>query len=562
MLAPAPILRLRPPSLCPLLLRRASSTHRRIVLGSAGGASMPRTRRPFEARRPPPSAGSPPHHAADGTFCNPWPSYVDLGPREFVTQVLPRLRRLETYALPTVAPEARALAAPRHALQATFLGHVTFLVQAAGWNVLTDPVFSRRCSPVQWWGPARYTPAVAAPADLPPVHVVLISHNHYDHLDFGSIRALLEKEQADVAAGAGAAAAAASGGGARGGGGGGGGVSDAGGSSSSSGASSSSSSSSTFATRPYAGTLWVCPLRVADNLVAAGVSRSRIIELDWWDAFTPRLTAEGALDPEASAGAIGRAPTGDADAPPGAGAGASASASPPSGDAAAPPPPLHPPAPTLVCTPAQHQSARTAWDRNRTLWAGYALLAPLRGGGDVRLYFSGDTGYRAVPVASPPIAPASAEEAALPACPAFAQIGARLGPFDLALLPIGAYSPREFMSSFHASPEDAVAIHADVAARVSVGMHWGTFPLTDEPVEEPPERLRAAVQRAALPPGAFVALKPGGTMVADADGDAAAPLRPEHLVSAPTDAYAAAAVAAAKAPGGIQGVLSLLWGGK
>jgi hypothetical protein len=129
-----------------------------------------------------------------------------------------------------------------------------------------------------------------------------------------------------------------------------------------------------------------------------------------------------------------------------------------------------------------------------------------------------------------------------------------LGPFDLALLPIGAYSPRAFMSAFHASPEDAVAMHGDLRARRSVGMHWGAFPLTDEPVEEPPVRLAAAAAAAGLPPGEFVAVWPGGTVAADAR-DAAGrlvapggPLAPSHAVAGPTPAYAPAAAAAARPP--------------
>jgi len=82
----------------------------------------------------------------------------------------------------------------------------------------------------------------------------------------------------------------------------------------------------------------------------------------------------------------------------------------------------------------------------------------------------------------------------LPTCPVFKEIGERYGPFDLACIPIGAYSPRWFMSAIHSNPEDAVNIHIDIRSRQSVGMHWGTFCLTDEPVWEPPEVLKAELK--------------------------------------------------------------------
>ena len=404
------------------------------------------------------AGGAPAHHGADGRFRNPWPSFVDRGAVDFVLRVAPELRKLDTWALPSSPPPWGALAAPAEALQALHIGHATFLFQACGWNVLTDPVFSARASPFQWAGPARYTPPACALGDLPPVHVVLLSHNHYDHIDADSIAALLRKEAAD-------AAAARAGGG------------------------------------RYAGALFVCPLRVGALLQSLGVPPDRIVELDWWEAFTPALTASGALDPVAARGARHAL-------------------------AAAPPPDTA--APRIVCTPAQHQSARTPFDRNQTLWCSYTVVVPQAeaaaggAGGDLRFFFSGDTGYRAVPRGA---ALYSRAETAGPVCPAFKAVGDALGPLDLAVLPIGAYSPRWFMSSFHASPEDAVHMHRDLRARRSVGMHWGVFPLTDEPIEEPPLRLAVARRLAGIADDAFVAARPGavvGATAAVAAGDVAA----------------------------------------
>jgi N-acyl-phosphatidylethanolamine-hydrolysing phospholipase D len=134
----------------------------------------------------------------------------------------------------------------------------------------------------------------------------------------------------------------------------------------------------------------------------------------------------------------------------------------------------------IGCTPAQHFSARGFGDRNRTLWCGWSLAAPAR-----QVFFAGDSGYH----------------------PEFMAIGERFGPFDAALLPIGAYEPRWFMRPVHMNPEEAVRAFQDlqrgrpaISGRpvVMVGMHWGTFKLTDEPMDEPPARARSAWRAAGL----------------------------------------------------------------
>jgi N-acyl-phosphatidylethanolamine-hydrolysing phospholipase D len=139
---------------------------------------------------------------------------------------------------------------------------------------------------------------------------------------------------------------------------------------------------------------------------------------------------------------------------------------------------------TLGCTPAQHFSGRTPWGRNRTLWCGWSLAAPGR-----RLFFAGDTGFH----------------------PDFAKIAERFGPFDVALLPIGAYDPRWFMRPVHMDPEEAVQAARDLGSPCFVPMHWGTFLLTDEPLAEPPERARAAWRAAGLPDDRFWQLAFGET---------------------------------------------------
>jgi L-ascorbate metabolism protein UlaG (beta-lactamase superfamily) len=124
---------------------------------------------------------------------------------------------------------------------------------------------------------------------------------------------------------------------------------------------------------------------------------------------------------------------------------------------------------TVTCLPAIHRSARGLIDRNRTLWAGFALETPER-----RIYFGGDTGYG----------------------PIFAETGRRYGPFDLAILGIGCYAPRAAMHMNHCDPEEAVRLARDLGASHVLAMHWGSIVMTEEPPFEPPIRFRAAAEAA------------------------------------------------------------------
>ncbi|KAJ3341171.1 hypothetical protein HDU93_005580 [Gonapodya sp. JEL0774] len=159
---------------------------------------------------------------------------------------------------------------------------------------------------------------------------------------------------------------------------------------------------------------------------------------------------------------------------------------------------------TIACTPAQHFSSRTAWDRNATLWSSWVVKSP-----SASFFFGGDTGYRSVPKDWPD--PYKDLEK-LPHCPAFKEIGKKYGPFDLAAIPIGAYSPRWFMSGIHCSPEDSVELHRDIGSRKSVGMHWGTFSLTDEAYWEPPQRLKDALKANGISDEEFVTVDIGGAV--------------------------------------------------
>lgn len=252
----------------------------------------------------------------------------------------------------------------------TWVGHSTFLIQLDGVNVLTDPHWGPRASPVGFAGPRRLIPPGIAFEALPPVHAVVISHDHYDHLDAGTVRRLADR---------------------------------------------------------HAPRFFV-PLGVGSWL--AGHEITDVVELDWWQAADFRGL-------------------------------------------------------TFTATPAQHSSGRGLHDQNRRLWAGWAIT-----GGDRRLFFAGDTGY----------------------WPGLGEIGRRLGPFHVALLPIGGYYPGGDRHPNHLDPEEAVQVLADVGGGTLVPMHWGTFDMNREPLGEPPDRLRAEARRrgvadrlAVLAPGQILA---------------------------------------------------------
>ena len=156
---------------------------------------------------------------------------------------------------------------------------------------------------------------------------------------------------------------------------------------------------------------------------------------------------------------------------------------------------------SIMLTPSRHWSNRLGSTRNHRLWGGFYLTMglPKSGHAEVtpdatarRLWFVGDTGYDAE---------------------TFHTVRQRCGAPDLALIPIGAYEPRWFMSPMHMNPAEAVAAHRDVGAKQSLAMHWGTFQLTDEAREAPVEALDAALQAAGVPEDDFRVLAPGASFV-------------------------------------------------
>ena len=238
-----------------------------------------------------------------------------------------------------------------------WLGHATVLVRLGGRYLITDPHLTARASPLTFAGPRRLVPAPATAEQLPPVHVALISHNHYDHLDRGTLNALLRRNP-DLAC--------------------------------------------------------CVPLGLGDWLRRRGVKQ--VHELDWWQS----LEIEGMQ---------------------------------------------------VTCVPAQHWSSRWLFDRNRSLWSGWVARA-----GRFSFYFAGDTGYT----------------------PRLKDISERLGPPDLAALPIGAYEPRWFMAPQHVDPPEAVALHRELGIKRSLAIHWGTFELADDSLDEPVPQLQRALDAAGL----------------------------------------------------------------
>jgi L-ascorbate metabolism protein UlaG (beta-lactamase superfamily) len=232
-------------------------------------------------------------------------------------------------------------------LRVTFINHATVLLQTEGLSFITDPIWSQRASPSSFAGPRRHRVPGIRFEDLPTIDAILMSHNHYDHLDVGTLRRLLRRDSPTI----------------------------------------------------------FCPLGVAPILKRIGFRE--IHELDWWQSVTWKNLE-------------------------------------------------------FHCTPAQHFSARSAFDRNRTLWCGWRI--DFAAGA---VYFAGDTGYGKF----------------------FHQIRERSKDIRLALLPIGAFRPEWFMGPVHMTPEQAVEAHGVLNAATSMAIHFGTFSLADDGETEAVGRL-------------------------------------------------------------------------
>ena len=285
----------------------------------------------------------------DGHFDNPQPLHNDI------IGGLTAIRDASPFSAPTMplATEAidpqRFRSAPASGVRVTWMGHSTSLVEIDGARFLLDPVWSERPTPLNGVGPARWYPPVIALDQLPHIDAVLISHDHYDHLDMPTVVALAQL-----------------------------------------------------------GTTFIVPLGIGAHLEYWGVPADRIVELDWWQ----RTHVAGV---------------------------------------------------EIVSTPARHASGRVLFDKDATLWNGFAIL-----GNAHRVYYSGDTGL----------------------FPAMREIGEKLGPFDCTMIEIGQY--HRAWPDWHIGPEQAVQAHALVRGRVFLPVHWGLFRLAYHGWTEPIERAVAA----------------------------------------------------------------------
>jgi L-ascorbate metabolism protein UlaG (beta-lactamase superfamily) len=258
-------------------------------------------------------------------------------------------------------PPQRPLALGDAAAVITFIGHATFLIQTGAGNILTDPMYSQHAGPFDMLGPKRVRQPAVRMGDLPPISLVLLSHNHYDHCDLPTLRMLAERFDPLV----------------------------------------------------------VTPLGNGELVRSAGIKR--VEELDWWqEAQTSPLP--------------------------------------------------------ITLTPAHHFSRRGTFDQCKALWGGFMITV-----GSKRIYFTGDTGY----------------------APFFRDIRQRLGTIDLALLPIGAYEPRWFMQPLHMNPAEAVQAYLDLGSPESIAMHFGTFQLTTEGIDDPLRALEEARSARGIPPASF-----------------------------------------------------------
>lgn len=256
-------------------------------------------------------------------------------------------------------------------LSVTFINHTTFLIQTEGLNILTDPFYSYRASPFTWIGPKRVRDAGVRLEDLPNIDIILLSHNHYEHMDKPALKQLYNRfPNAKI----------------------------------------------------YTG--------IGNRKDVEETGFKDITEMDWWQ--TEKLEE---LD--------------------------------------------------ITFVPARHFSARTLWDRNKTLWGGFVLT----NNDGKNIYFAGDT------------AKGSHEQ----------MIADKFDSFELSIIPIGAYEPRWFMKFSHINPEEAVQLHLFLNSELSIGTHFGTIQLTDEAIDAPIKALKESLKKNNLSDKEFIVPEFGKT---------------------------------------------------
>jgi N-acyl-phosphatidylethanolamine-hydrolysing phospholipase D len=260
-----------------------------------------------------------------------------------------------------------------------WVNHSSFLVNIKGCNILTDPIWSEFCSPVSFIGPKRlHSPGISID-DLPPIDFVILSHNHYDHMDIKTILELKKR---------------------------------------------------------FSKIIWVVPLGLKKWFNKRKITN--VFELNWWEDISFVKSANEKIK--------------------------------------------------ITCVPSQHYSGRGLLDFNHTLWGGFVFEVLEKGNSYKKFYFVGDTGYNDYD---------------------FKKIGEKWNGIDLSLIPIGAYIPKRFMETVHVNPQNAVRIHQEIKSKFSIGMHWKTFHLSDEPKDQPPYDLFLELNKANIPVEEFISINPG-----------------------------------------------------
>ena len=266
------------------------------------------------------------------------------------------------------------------AMFVTWIGHSTVLVQVNGLNILTDPIWSERASPFAFVGPRRVRRPGISFERLPHIDLILVSHNHYDHMDLPTLKRLWERDHPLIVTGLG-----------------------------------------------------------NDSILkSAGIEA---VAADWGESVSQWRHCAAEIDP------------------------------------------CQPPELKITVERVHHWSSRWGSDRNRALWSGFTVHLP---GGNI--FFAGDSGR---------------------GDGSWVSEAARRGPIRLVILPIGAYEPRDVMQANHVNPEEAVAAFEGLRPALALGVHWGTFQLTFEPIGDPPRRLAAALAARGIAPGRFVTTEPG-----------------------------------------------------
>jgi L-ascorbate metabolism protein UlaG (beta-lactamase superfamily) len=315
-------------------------------------------------------------------FFNPTPGPASVahgGPARFMNRFIGSNERARWPDRVPVTPAVPPRRVEGQEMLVTWIGHATVLVQTQGLNILTDPIWSERASPFGSIGPKRVRAPGVRFDDLPRIDLVLVSHNHYDHMDLPTLKRLWQRDRPTI----------------------------------------------------------VTSFGNDSILKGAGID---VVALDWNGGYS----IAPLCPPETPCGEI-----------------------------------------DIWVERNNHWSSRWGADRNRALWSAFTVR--LRGG---NIFFAGDTGF---------------------GDGSWAAAAARRGPVRLAILPVGAYLPRDVMKANHMDPDEAVRVFETMNPKMALGMHWGTFQLTFESIDDPPRRLAAATRSLGVAPERFVTTEVGRT---------------------------------------------------